>query len=145
MQSRIPAFRRLSPAVHIIGRSLERRPIKSLLAIVGLALAVAIVVATEALFDAVDYMKELRFYEVMRDDVTMTFEEPRAPAAVPALGDLPGVLGVEPFRAVPVWLRAAQRTYRTAILRLPRSGRLRRRAVVGGDRCWADARLRDES
>ena len=54
----IPAFRRLSPAVHIIARNLERRPIKTLLAIVGLGLAVGIVVTTRALFDAIDYMKE---------------------------------------------------------------------------------------
>jgi putative ABC transport system permease protein len=68
----------------------------------------------------------------MREDVTVTFEEPRAPAAVPALGALPGVLGIELFRAVPVRLRAAQRTYRTAILGLPRDGRLHR--IVESDR-----------
>jgi putative ABC transport system permease protein len=132
MLERIPAFRRLSPAVHIIERNLGRRPIKTLLAIVGLALAVGIVVTTRALFDAIDYMKEIQFYEVMREDVTVTFEEPRPPAAVAALAELPGVLGIEPFRAVPVRLRAAHRTYRTAILGLPRDGRLHR--IVESDR-----------
>jgi putative ABC transport system permease protein len=128
----IPAFRRLSPAAHIIARNIERRPIKALFAIVGVALAVGIVVATRALFDAIDYMKEIQFYEVMREDVTVTFEDSRAPGAVPALRNLPGVLAVEPFRAVPVRLRAAQRTYRTAILGLPAGGRLHR--VVESDR-----------
>jgi putative ABC transport system permease protein len=127
-----PAFRRLSPAVHIIARNLERRPIKALLAILGMALAVGIVVATRALFDAIDYMKEIQFYEVMHEDVTVTFGKSRAPAAVPALGQLPGVLGIESFRAVPVRLRAAQRSYRTAILGLPRDGRLHR--IVESDR-----------
>jgi putative ABC transport system permease protein len=97
-----------------------------------LALAVGIVVTTRALFDAIDYMKEIQFYEVMREDVTVTFEEPRPPAAVAALAELPGVLGIEPFRAVPVRLRAAHRTYRTAILGLPRDGRLHR--IVESDR-----------
>lgn len=128
----IPAFRRLSPAVHIIARNLERRPIKTLLTVVGLALAVGIVIGTRALFDAIDYMKEIQFYEVMREDVTVTFEEPRAPAAVASLEELPGVLSIEPFRAVPVRLRAAQRSYRTAILGLPRGGRLHR--IVESDR-----------
>lgn len=132
MLEAIPALRRLSPAVHIITRNLERRPIKTLLAILGLALAVGIVVATRALFDAIDYMKELQFYEVMREDVTVTFEEPRPPGAVSALGELPGVLGIEAFRAVPVRLRAAQRTYRTAILGFPPGGRLHR--IVESDR-----------
>jgi putative ABC transport system permease protein len=128
----IAAFRRLSPAVHIIARNLERRPIKTLLAIVGLGLAVGIVVATRALFDAIDYMKEIQFYEVAREDVTVTFEEPRPPAAAAALGRLPGVIGTEAFRAVPVRLRTGQRTYRTAILGLPRGGRLHR--IVESDR-----------
>lgn len=123
---RLPAFRRLSPAAHIIARSLERQPIKSLLVVVGMALAVGIVVTTGAMFDAVEYMKELQFYDVMHEDVTVAFEAPRAPAAVSALQGLPGVVDVDPFRAVPVRLRAGPRTYQTAILGLPRDSRLHR-------------------
>jgi putative ABC transport system permease protein len=131
----IPAFHRLSPAAHIIARNLERRPIKALLAIVGVALAVGIVVATRAMFDAIDYMKELQFYEVTREDVTVTFEEARPPAAVPALGRLPGVLSIEAFRAVPVRLRAAQRDDRTAIRASGRTPAPHRQAIERSAAC----------
>jgi putative ABC transport system permease protein len=123
---RLAAFRQLSPAVHIIARNLARRPAKTLLSIVAVALAVGIVVATRALFDAIDFIKEVEFYEVWRQDITVVFAKARPFSAVGALGRLPGVLATEPFRAVPVRLRAGHRIDRTVLLGLARDAQLHR-------------------
>jgi putative ABC transport system permease protein len=128
---RLAALRRLSPAARVVLRNLERRPGKALLSVLGLALAVGIVVTTRALFDAIDYMQELQFYHVAREDVRVTFESPRATAAARELARLPGVLQVEPFRAVPARLRAAHRSRHVAVLGLPRDGRLHRVVDAG--------------
>jgi putative ABC transport system permease protein len=119
-------FRALSPTVHIVARNVQRRPVKTLLSVIGIGLAVGIIVTTLALFDVVDVMKNLQFHAISREDVTVTFEGPRSSRAVPALARLPGVLAVEPFRAVPVRIRGSGRSYRTVILGLSGEGRLHR-------------------
>jgi putative ABC transport system permease protein len=122
----------MAPSVRIIARNLERRPGRTLLSIVALALAVSLVTTSGAMFDAISYMKELQFHLAAREDVTVVFDAPRARGAVSALGELPGVLAAEAFRALPVRLRSPKRSYRTAIIGLPSDGRLHR--IIDEDR-----------
>ncbi len=129
---RLRPFRRLGPAAHIIARNLERRPGKALLSITGLALAGGLVVTVLAMYDAVDFMKTVQFHEVMREDVTVTFESQRPMSALAEMARLPGVLAVEPFRSVPVRLRAGTRDWQTAVLGLESGGRLHRIIGSGG-------------
>lgn len=113
---RLRPFRRLGPAAQIIMRNLERRPGKATLSIIGLALAGGLVVTSMAMFDAVELIKDVQFHDVMREDVTVTFEVPRTSAALTEIRRLPGVLLAEPFRAVPVRFRAGGSEHRTAIV-----------------------------
>lgn len=129
---RIRAFGRLSPPAQIIARNLERRPVKASLSVLGLALAGGLVMTVMGMFDAIDLMKVVQFHQVMREDVTVTFETPRPDAAVLEVARLPGVLVAEPFRAVPVTLRAGARESRTAVLGLPPRPELRRIVGSGG-------------
>jgi putative ABC transport system permease protein len=100
----------LSPAGRIILRNLERRPWQALLAIVGIALGVAILVVGGYFGDAIDHILVVQFNTVQREDITLTFTQPLSGRVRHDLAQLPGVLRVEPFRAVPVRLRYEQRS-----------------------------------
>ena len=123
----------LVPAsVRIILRNLERRPLKAMLSICGTALAAALLVVGFFLyFDTIERIIDIQFNEVQREDVSVVFHEPRSAAVKYDLAGLPGVMRVEPFRAVPVRLRFANRNRRTALLGLQDSAALRR--VVARD------------
>lgn len=123
---RLRFLKRLGPSAQIVVRNLERRPGKALLSVIGLALAGGLVVTVMAMFDAVDLIKDVQFHDVMREDVSVTFEVPRSSSALSELERLPGVRIAEPFRAVPVKLRRGAREHRTAIVGLDERARLRR-------------------
>jgi putative ABC transport system permease protein len=123
---RLAFLRRRSPSVHIIVRTLERRPGRTLLSVLGLALSAGIVVTILAMYDAVDLMKELHFHRAVRADVTVTFDGARPAAALREISLSTGVLGAEPMRIVPVRLRSAHRGYQTVIVGLPRDAELQR-------------------
>ncbi len=115
----------------IVLRGLERQPVKALLSTVGLALAVAIVVTGLYAFDAVEWMRNVQFGRIQREDVTVVFREPRESAACHELARMPGVLRVEPFRSVAVRLRHGPRTERAGILAMDRDADLRRIVDAG--------------
>lgn len=104
-----------SEPTRMILRNLQRRPVKSLLSAVGMALACSILMVGFFFSDAVDYMIEVQYGLSQRDDMAVTFVEPTSYRARFDLTSLPGVGHVEVFRSVPVRLRHEHRTYRTAI------------------------------
>ena len=119
-------------SVRIILRNLERRPLQAMLSITGTALAAALLVVGFFLyFDTIERIIDIQFNEVQREDVSVVFHEPRPAAVKYDLAGLPGVIRVEPYRAVPVRLRFAHRTRRTVLLGLQDSAELRR--VVAKD------------
>src|SRR5262249_24044612 len=61
-----------------------------------------------------------------RQDATISFVEPQSPRALFAIARLPGVMDVEPMRAVPVRLRAGHRVRTLAVTGLPAIQRLNR-------------------
>jgi putative ABC transport system permease protein len=113
---------RLSPPVRMILRNLIRRPMRAALSVLGIALAVAILLVGRYFVDAIQYIADVQFRIVQRDDVTVTFHDALPARARYDLQHLPGVLRSEPFRAVPVRLRFEHRTHRTGLMGLePRS------------------------
>lgn len=114
-----------SPALRMIVRNIERRRWKAALSILGIALAVAVLIVGRYSFDALDYIIEVHFRTVQREDVTITFNNPRTSRARYDVRRLPGVLRAETFRAVPVRLRFEHRTKRVAILGIDPDGELR--------------------
>lgn len=106
----------LTPATRIIVRNLARRPVKAFLTTLGISLSVALLVTGYYLYyDAIARVIEVEFHTVMRQDITVTLNEPGAARAQFDLAHLPGVLRVEPFRAVPVRLRHEHRSRRVGI------------------------------
>ncbi len=118
--------RLLSPVGQIILRNLERRSLQAGLAILGIAAAVAILVVGRYFEDATNYMIEVQFRQVQRDDVTLVFNEPRSGRARYELSHFPGVLQSEPFRAVPARLRFQHHNHLTGLTGLVPRGELRR-------------------
>lgn len=124
----VRAFRlqQLSQAHRLIARNLQRRPVRTLLTWIGLALGTAVMMMGRFQNDAIDDIVNRQFRLAERQDISVAFFEPLAPRTVHELAALPGVRAVEPARAVPVRVlyRAAQ--YRTVVRGLPPEPRMRR-------------------
>ena len=91
--------------------------------------------------DAMDKLIETQFWVAERQDVTVTFVEPRSEAARYALARLPGVIAVEPQRTVAARVRAGHRERYLAITGVPPDPRFKR--IVDRDgRAAADAAIR---
>lgn len=115
-----------SQPTRMILRNIERRPLKSLLSILGIAMACGILMVGRFQESALDYMLAVQFGLSQRDDLTVTFTEPTSRRVVHDLQALHGVFWVEEFRSVPVELRHAHRTFRTALQGIGPEGDLHR-------------------
>jgi putative ABC transport system permease protein len=115
----------LSPVGRIIFRNLERKPIQSLLSILGVALAVALLVSGRYGQDVFQYLIQVQFHTIQRDDITIVFNDPRPARARYEVAQLPGVLVTEPFRTVAAQLRFEHRTHKIGIMGLSPTGELR--------------------
>ncbi len=105
----------LSQPSRMIFRNIERRPVKSLLSVIGISLAGAILIAGIFFGDAVDYLINVQFRLAQREDMRVTFT---GPVSWQALYDLEGVEGIyraEPARSVPARLRFKHRSFRTPV------------------------------
>jgi putative ABC transport system permease protein len=118
--------RYLGNAGRMVLRNLVRHPFRAAASIFGVAFAVAILMTGFVFIDAVERLITTQFWEAERQDVTVSFVEPRGPAAALALAHLPGVVAVEPQRSVPVRVRAGHRERYLAITGVPESPRFRR-------------------
>jgi putative ABC transport system permease protein len=105
----------LSSRVRMIVRQLERAPLRSLLTCTGLALGVAIFVLGSFSKDIARYLVDFQFRGAMRFDWSVALVEPSSHAALHELARLPGVVRCEPFRAVPVRMRAGHHARQLAI------------------------------
>ncbi|HIK16265.1 MAG TPA: ABC transporter permease [Leptolyngbyaceae cyanobacterium M33_DOE_097] len=114
----------LSPVGRIILRNLSRKPLQAFLSILGISLAVAMLVAGGYSMNAVQYIMDVQFHTIQRDDITITFNEPRSAGVKYEVASLPGVLIAEPFRNVPARLRFGHYSYKIGISGLEPEGKL---------------------
>jgi putative ABC transport system permease protein len=115
----------LSPAARMVLRAMERRYIRTLLTVVGIAFALAVVVTGSFWRDSIDYMIETQFEHVLRSDVQMSLIEATQADVLNDVRRLPGVTDVEGIRTVAVRLVNGHRDYRTALQGMPQEPRLR--------------------
>ena len=104
--------------VRMILRSLQRRPVNAILSSLGIASSVAVLVLSGFSHDAIEHLIEFQFSTAQRQDIQVNYFEPLSPAARFDISHQPGVLAVEPFRAVAVNLKHRHREHRTSILGL---------------------------
>ena len=114
----------LPTPARIILRELERKPVRSLLSITGVAMATALTVMMSFTTDSVRHVLNLQFGIGQREDVQLTLAEPRAMGILAELEALPGVLHAEPYRTAPVELSLGRHKKRTAIQGVSKNARL---------------------
>jgi len=95
-------IRGIGPALRMILRNMERRPLRTVLSIAGVAAAVAIVVMGNFFRDAIDHIVDSQFNVSMRSDVILWLAEPVDNTALHEVARLPGATQVESGRDVPV-------------------------------------------
>lgn len=105
-------------ATRVIVRNIERFPVRSLLAVLGLAASLTLLIGTQFLFDSLDEVVDQAYYRAQRWSEAVGFAEPRSVAAVGELSRLPGVYAVEPVRIVAARLKANGREELTRVVGL---------------------------
>ncbi len=123
---RIGLQRWLDAPTRMILRHLERRPLKSMLTVLGIACACGLMMVGNYQKGAIDFMVDLQFRQAAREDLALTFIEPTSGRALHELTALPGVEFVEGFRDVPAILHFGHYSYRSAIYGIPAEGQLHR-------------------
>lgn len=103
---RIGLSSHLRPSARMILRALERQPFRAAASVLGIALAGAVLFVGFVFIDAITVLIDTEFTVKMRQDVTVTFVEPRSSRAIHELERLPGVLRVESHRTVAARLRS---------------------------------------
>ncbi len=93
---------RMGPALRMIVRNMERRPLRTGMSIAGIAAAVAIVVMGNFFRDAIDVVVDGQLTLGLRGEVTVWTAEAIDDGARHDLARLPGVTMVEATRFVPV-------------------------------------------
>jgi len=110
----------------MILRHIERRPLKALLTVFGIACACGLMMVGNYQKGAIDFMVDVQFRQASREDLSVTFIDPTSGKALHELAALPGVEYVEGFRDVPAVLRFRNYHYRSAIYGIQPVGRLHR-------------------
>ncbi len=108
-------LRRLAQPTRMIVRHIIRWPLRAGLTTLSLSLAVAILVGTSFVPDAINRMLDIQFHLSQRQDVSVSFTEPVGAGVIHDVTRLPGVQRAEMFRSVPVRLRFGHLSDRTAI------------------------------
>lgn len=123
---RIGLQRWLSQPSRMILRQLERRPMKAATSVIGLSFAVAILVMGTAFMDIMYYVIDIQSNVMHREDMQVSFSEPRSMRALHEIESLPGVEYAEPYRTVPARLRFGHLERRVGIQGVPSDTRLNR-------------------
>jgi putative ABC transport system permease protein len=118
--------RRLGHATRMVLRNIERQPARAAASVVGIGFAGAVLVVGFSFLDMTNVLIDQQFVQAMRQDVTVSFVEPRSGAALHDVRHLPGVMDVEAMRTVPARLRVGHRSRTLAITGLPASPTLNR-------------------
>ncbi|HMQ04762.1 MAG TPA: FtsX-like permease family protein [Pyrinomonadaceae bacterium] len=121
----------LSASSRMVVRNIIRRPLKAFLSSLGISLSVALLFIGFYFFDAIYRIIDIQFGQIQREDVEVTFVEPRSGLSVYDLASLPGVIRVEPYRVVPAILRSGNRSRRVGISGASNDNELRR--IIGRD------------
>lgn len=129
---RLGLRRLVSPAGSMILRHLERRPLRSGLTTLGIAMSVAMLVVGAYMSDAIHFVVRHQFELKQRQQLTIGFVEPTPGEVLHDVEHLPGVQRVEPFRLLPARIRAGHLSRRVGVMGLIANPALYR--LVGKDR-----------
>jgi putative ABC transport system permease protein len=123
---RLGGARWFSASFRMALRNIERRPVRSGLTCLALALATGILIVPNSFRDGIAYVIDFQWDIVQRQTVTLSLVEPGPARAIADFRHLPGVELAEPFRFVPVELRSGPVSRRMTLQGLPERGTLSR-------------------
>jgi putative ABC transport system permease protein len=130
---RLKLLRAVSPPVRMILRSLQRTPLRTVMSVLAMSMAGMILVSAQFSFDALESMLDVQFGAAQSDDATIALHEVRGDEALHAIARLPGVVRVEPIRAVPVRIVAGHHSRRLTLVGLERGATMRRLIGMHGE------------
>jgi putative ABC transport system permease protein len=110
----------------MILRHIERRPLKSLLTTLGIAMACGVMMVSGFQEGAIDTMVDVQYGMSQREDLIAIYTEPASQRSLYSLRSLEGVEHAEGFRAVPAKLQFEHRFYRTEVNGIQPGGQLMR-------------------
>jgi putative ABC transport system permease protein len=129
---RLGALKSIDPATRIVLRNLVRRPVRALLTVLGAATAVALLVGSLFMREAVDVLIRDELNRAQRQDATVSLTDARGPDALAEIAGLPGVQQVQAMRVVPAKLSVGARERRQALQGVPPDAALYRLLTVDG-------------
>ena len=122
LAERLGLARHLSQPARMVLRQIERRPLRALLSIIGLALAGGILMMARFQTSTLTYMVDMENRLADQHDLAVTFIETAPRRALHELAALPGVQQVEGLRTVSVRASNGSLGIYTAIEGLPATG-----------------------
>ncbi len=125
LPERMGLGRLVGPMGRMVLRELGRRPLRTGLSALGIALAIAIVVVGRFSEDAMNYLMEEQFYRAWRENVTVAFAGPTPERAIREIAALPGVAHAEGMRVTSVRMYAGHRWRDVPLQGYPDEARLR--------------------
>jgi len=123
---RLGLQRWFSQPTRMILRHIERRPLKSLLTILGISMACGTMMTGGFQEDAIKHMVDVQFGMSQRSDITAIYTEPTSQGSLYSLQSLRGIEHAEGFRVVPAKLQFEHRFYRTSVQGIQSGGELMR-------------------
>jgi putative ABC transport system permease protein len=119
----------LSPGARMILRTMERRPLRTVLTTLGIAVAMAIVITGAFWRDSIAMLLTTQFNQVLRGDVIIGLTEASPAQVLHEVARLPQVTAVEGARDAPVRLVHANHHWRGSLQGKPEQPDLHR--IVG--------------
>jgi len=107
--------RMLSQPSRMILRNLSRKPVRTMLSIIGIAVACATMIASGFFKDSVNFIINVQFIRAQKEDMRVSFVEPSSLRTLYELKNLPGVRDAESYRRVPARFVSGHKSYRTAL------------------------------
>jgi putative ABC transport system permease protein len=112
---RLGLGRFLSQPARMVLRNLSRRPLRTAASVIGIGFSGGLLIIGFFFSDSIDEVMDMQFNVVQRQDITVSFIEPRSGRSLHDIENLPGVIYAEDLRSVPVRLRAGHRSRQTAV------------------------------
>jgi putative ABC transport system permease protein len=123
---RVGFFRWLPPAPRMIARNVMRGPLRALLTMAGMSLAMAVVVLGSSINDAMHRSENVQFQAAQREDVGINLSHLRPFGSALEFARLPGVRRAEPYRIVSARVGLGKSKQNALLYGLPANGTLRR-------------------
>lgn len=123
---RIGLGARVSTGALMVIRNVERRPLRAVFTVVGVALAVALQISGAFWIDAIDHIVDVQYRQVQQGDVLVNFHRPVPLTVVRDLQRLPGVVDAEAYRTELVRVRFNGHTVDTGMMGIAPGARLMR-------------------